>query len=128
VRPLGGGLLDLFGVQIDSVLTTTLPVSVEFDVAIRLVGPPQDFETAHVVDVLLTGPELDVLGELSIPVAPRKPDRTHLPGYELNAHLGARIAFDGYAEGGYDLAFALDGQPEHRHKTTLSVVQKPTSP
>jgi hypothetical protein len=128
VRPLGGGLLDLFGVQIDSVLTTTLPVSVEFDVAIRLVGPPQDFATAHMVDVLLTGPELDALGELSVPVPPRKPGRTHLPGYELNAHVGARITFDADAEGGYDLAFALDGEPEHRQKATISVVHKPTSP
>jgi len=110
------------------VVTTTLPVSVVFDVAIRLVGPPQDFETAHVVDVLLTGPELDVLGELSVPVPPRKPDRTHLPGYELNAHVGARIAFEPHVGGGYDLAFALDGEPEHRHKTTLSVVLRSTSP
>lgn len=97
-------------------------MTVQFDVAIRLVGPVRDFEASHVVDVVLSGPELEVLGELPIPVPPRKPARTHLPGYEINAHVGARIEFEAESEGGYDLAFALDGQPEHRHKTTISVV------
>ncbi len=78
--------------------------------------------------MLLTGPEMEVLGELSIPVTPRRPGSGHLPGYEINAHVGARIAFDADAEGGYDLAFALDGETEHRHKTTISVVQKPAAP
>jgi len=119
--------LDLFGVQIDSIVAARLPVSVHFDIAIRLVGAPEDFETAHRVDVLLTGPDMDVLGELPIAVEPRRPGRGNLPGYELNAHVGARIAFDADAEGGYDLAFSLDGEPEHRHRTTVSVVLNPSS-
>jgi hypothetical protein len=122
VRPLGEGLLDLVGAQIDSVVAESLPMDVEFDVAIRLVGTAQDFESLHHVEVVLSDPQLEQLGTLSIPVEPRVPGPAHIAGYEINAHVAARINFEADVEGGYDLSFALDREPAHRQKTTISVV------
>lgn len=89
---------------------------VQFDVAIRLVGPEADFADEHLVQVTLSDPRLVELGVLGVPVLPRVRAPHRLPGYELSAHEGARISFRPDIEGGYDLSFALDGQPEHRHK------------
>lgn len=72
--------------------------------------------------MILSDPGLVELGRLQLPVGVRVPAPTHLPGYELNAALGARISFTAESEGGYDLSFALDGEAQHQHKTTVSVV------
>lgn len=117
--------MDIIGAQIDSVVVDDLPVDVEFDVAIRLVGTIQDFAVPHAVQVSLSDPELALLGNLDIPVPPREPAVTRIPGYEINSHVAARIKLPGDAFGGYDLSFALDGEPAHRHKATISVVQQP---
>jgi hypothetical protein len=77
-----------------------------------------------VVEVVLSDPDLVELGRLELPVAPRRPAATHIPGYEINHSLGARVAFTADREGGYDLSFAVDKQAQHRSKTTISVVTK----
>lgn len=122
VRSRGDGLLDLLGCQIDSVVLASLPTEIEFDVAVRLVGPEQDFAANHLVQVVLSDPQLEELGALDIPVSPRAPSASHIQGYEINYNVGARIAFEPDQQGGYDLSFALDGEPQHRHKTTISVI------
>lgn len=76
--------------------------------------------------MVLSGPELDELGRLKLPVTPRRPASTRIPGYEINAAVAARIDFTADRPGGYDLSFALDQQAAHRHKTTISVVVKPS--
>jgi len=110
VRSRPDGLLDLLGCQIDSVVLPSLPTEIEFDVAIRLVGPEQDFADAHVLQVVLSGPQLEELGTLEVPIDARAPLPSHIAGYEINANVGARIAFEPEHEGGYDLSFALDGE------------------
>lgn len=122
MRPRGDGLFDLVAAPIDSVVVRTLPVEVEFEVAIHLRGPELDFETRHVVEVVLTGPDLREDGRLQIPVGVRVPGPNHIPGYEIHANLVARIVFYPDREGGYDLSFALDGVPDHNRKATISVV------
>jgi hypothetical protein len=99
-----------------------LPKDIQFDVAIRLVGTVQDFESSHNVEVVLSDPHLVEVGRLQIPVDARAPGATHIPGYELNHAIGARIDFEADMAGGYDLSFAVDGHAQHRHKATLSVV------
>jgi len=122
VRPSSTpGRLDLFDCQIDSVLVGSLGTEVEFDVAFRLAGAATDFAIEHVVQVTLSDPQLNELNVLELPVLPRVPSPHRLPGYELSAHDGARISFQPDREGGYDLSFALDGEPDHRHKATISV-------
>jgi hypothetical protein len=59
-----------------------------------------------------------------VPIESRALVATYIEGYEINHHVGLRIDFEADRLGGSDSAFALDGQPEHRHETTLSVVQK----
>ncbi|MEA2370991.1 MAG: hypothetical protein QOH12_1385 [Solirubrobacteraceae bacterium] len=103
-------------------MLSSLPTEIEFDVAIRLVGPEQDFAESHLVQVVLSDPQLAGLGTLDIPIEPRTSLPGRIPGYEINANVGARIAFEPDQEGGYDLSFALDGEAQHRHKTTLSVL------
>ena len=115
------GRLDVFDCQIDSVVVGTLGTEVEFDVAFRIAGSAADFSVEHSVQVTLSDPQLNELNVLSLPVIPRVPARHRLPGYELSAHDGARVSFQPDREGGYDLSFALDGAPEHRHKATISV-------
>jgi hypothetical protein len=83
-----------------------------------------DFRTTHLLQVRLTDPDLEPLGEFDIPIDPRSPAPSHLPGYEINHHVPARIEFEAADAGGYDLAFALDGEPQHQHKTTISVIEK----
>lgn len=122
VRVRGDGLLDLLICQIDSVVVDQLDTEIEFDVAIRLVGPERDFAEEHLVQVAVSDPQLGSLGVLDLPVPTREPGRYHIPGYELNHNLGARIAFVPGQEGGYDLSFALDGEAAHRHKATISVL------
>jgi hypothetical protein len=90
-------------------------------VAIRLVGSEIDFAEEHLVQVTLSDPQLEALNVLDLPVFPRVRAAHRLPGYELSAHEGARIAFQPSSEGGYDLSFALDGEPIHQHKATISV-------
>ncbi|MDX6681990.1 MAG: hypothetical protein QOG94_2029 [Solirubrobacteraceae bacterium] len=115
------GRLDLFDCQIDSVLLGFLGTEVEFDVAFRLAGSAADFAVEHVVQVTLSDPQLNELGALDLPVFPRVPAPFRLPGYELSAHDVARISFRPDREGGYDLSFALDGEPDHRNKATIAV-------
>lgn len=74
------------------------------------------------VQVVLSDPQLEGLGTLDMPIEPRTSPRGRIPGYEINANIGVRIAFEPDQEGGYDLSFALDGEAQHRHKTTLSVL------
>lgn len=122
VRGRPDGLLDLLGAQIDSVVVDSVPKDVQFDVAIRVVGPEQDFQGHHLIQVLLSDPQLVEVGALDVPIPPRTPTESHIPGYEINHNIGLRIDFEADQLGGYDLSFALDGQTQHRHKTTLSVV------
>ncbi len=122
VRSRAPGLLDLFGAGVDSVVVDELPKDIQFDIAIRLVGTVQDFESSHTVEVVLSDPQLVEVGRLQVPVDVRTPTATHIPGYELNHAIGARVDFEADMAGGYDLSFAMDGQAQHRHKTTLSVV------
>lgn len=122
VRSHAEGLLQLIGAQVDSVVVESLPVDVQIDVAIRVVGTVQDFRVAHAVQVVLSDPHLVELGELSIPVGPRMPGANHIPGYEINRHVATRISIPAEVPGGYDLSFALDREPAHEHKTTVSVV------
>lgn len=100
-------------------------MDVQIDVAIRIVGTVQDFREHHAVRVTLSGPDLVELGRLVIPVPPRDRATSHFPGYEINAHLATRISLPGDTIGGYDLSFALDDEPEHRHRSTISLVLKP---
>jgi hypothetical protein len=118
------GLVDLAAAQIDSVVLESLPRDLQFDVAVRIVGAVQDFEASHLLQVALSDPQLVEVAMFDVPIEPRAPAATYIEGYEINHHVGLRIDFEADQLGGYDLAFALDGQPEHRHKTTLSVVQK----
>jgi hypothetical protein len=118
-------MLDLLGAQFDAVVVEALPVDIEFDVAIRLVGPEQDFQTEHLVEVVLSALDLEELGRLPIPVAPRRPGRNRIPGYEINHMLAARIDLPADTAGGYDLSFAIDRQAQHHQKTTISVVMRP---
>jgi hypothetical protein len=71
--------------------------------------------------VTLSDPQLVDLDVLDLPVFPLVPGPNRLPGYELSTHVGARISFQPRSQGGRDLSFALDGQTEHRHKSTISV-------
>jgi hypothetical protein len=107
------------------VIVAELPRDVQFDLAVRLVGTVQDFEGLTLLQVALSGPDLSEVegGFLDVPIEPRAPAPTHLPGYEINHTLGLRVDFPAFAYGGYDLSFALDGQPQHRQKTTISVVR-----
>lgn len=114
--------MDLLGAQIDSVVVESIPKDVQFDLAVRLVGTVQDFEHSHMLQVTLSDPDLAEVGVLDVPIAPREPVPTHIAGYEINHTVGVRIDFEADRHGGYDLAFALDGESQHRHKSTISVV------
>jgi len=124
VRTRPGGLLDLLAAPIDSVVVEGLPKDIQFDVAMRLIGTVQDFEEPHVLQVVLSDPQLEQVGVLDVPIAPRSPKPGHIPGYEINHNVGVRIDFEADQLGGYDLSFALDGSAQHRHKTTVSVVEQ----
>lgn len=119
---VGDGTLVIQGAQIDSVVVSDLPVELQFSVAIRVVGRADEFGAPHRVSVTLTGPALDHIQTLDIPIVPREPTLHHIPGYELNCHLGAQILMTADELGGYDLSFAVDDEPQHHVRTTLSVV------
>jgi hypothetical protein len=125
VRMRTDGLLDLLGAQIDSVVIPALPMDVQFDIALRVVGTVQDFEVDHSIEVVLSDPGLVEAGRLRVPIPPRSPTSSHLPGYEINHHIGMRIDFEADIYGGWDLAFALDDEAQHDHRTTLSIVASP---
>jgi len=76
VQPRKEGLLTLVGAQIDSVIVPSLPADIVFDVAVRLVGLPADFERGCHLEVALVAPTFEDLGKLSIEVKPRTPART----------------------------------------------------
>jgi hypothetical protein len=115
------GRPDLFDCQIDTVQAASPTTEVEFDVAMRIVGTQEDFAAEHLVQVALSDPQMKVLHVFDLPIFPLVPAPHRLPGYELSLHDGVRIAFRPESEGGYDLSFALDGKPEHRLNTTMSV-------
>lgn len=115
--------MTLVGAQIDSVIVPNLPTDIVFDVAIRLVGLPVDFEGEHELEVTLTAPTWEELGRLTAPIHPRAPDWTYLPGSEINHHLVTRIDFEALEYGAHHLEFALDGKTEPRANTTLTVVE-----
>lgn len=124
VRYHAPGLIDLLGTQIDSVVLDPVPEDITFAVAIRVVGTEQDFEQEHAVDVVPTAPDLRELGRLSIPIEPGVPPAGRIAGYELNRHVAAQVVLPADTRGGYDLAFGLDGVPDHRHRATISVLLK----
>lgn len=102
------GRLDIYDCQIDTV-TVGAGEDVEFDVAIRLSGPQEDFEKQHSLRIVLRDSELVELRQLDLPIFPIVPAAYRLPGYELSQHTGARVAFLPGSEGAHDLSFALDG-------------------
>lgn len=84
VRARAGGLLDLLAAPIDSVVVEEVPKDIQFDVAMRLVGTVHDFEEHHLLQVVLSDPQLEQVGVLEVPIAPRSPKPDHIPGYEIN--------------------------------------------
>ncbi len=122
VRGRTGGLLDLLGAQIDSVVVPALPTDVQFDLAVRIVGTEQDFQERRLLQIVLSDPQLEEVGAFDVPILPRVPAPSRIPGYEINYHLAARIDFEADQYGGFDLSFAIDSEPQHHQKTTMSVV------
>lgn len=115
------GRLDIYDCQIDT-MTVGTGDEVEFDVAIRLSGPQEDFAKDHSIQITLRDSELVELQRLDLPIFPIVPAAHRLPGYELSLHTGARVAFLPEGEGAYDLSFALDGEPpEHRLNAPIAV-------
>jgi hypothetical protein len=123
VRQRPGGLVDLLGAQIDSLVVPSLPEDVEFDLAIRIVGTERDFQRPHLLQVVLSDPDLVEVGAFDVQIEPREPAPSHIAGYEINYHVPARINFEADQYGGFDLSFALDGEAAHALKTTMSVVE-----
>lgn len=117
------GLLTLVGAQIDSVIVPSLPADIVFDVAVRLVGLPADFERGCRLEVALVAPTFEELGKLDIEVKPRTPGPHYLAGSEINHHLMARIDFEAVEYGPHHLEFTLDGKTEPRVNTALTVVE-----
>jgi len=103
-------------------VVASLPADPEFDVAIRVVGAEQDFRVPHSIQVVLSDPGMVELGRLSVPIERRGPGPNAIPGYEINRHVACRISIPADVEGGHDLSFALDRDPAHKHRTTISVV------
>jgi hypothetical protein len=103
------------------VVVDRLGSEVELDVAIRLRGSADDFANARTVRITLSVALVEVAA-LDLPMLPIVPARHRFPGYDLSNHVGAQIAFEPSSEGGYGLSFALDGKPDTRHNTTISVL------
>lgn len=122
MQPRAAGLLTLIGAQIDSVIVPLLPTGIVFDVAIRLVGLPADFEQGCRLDVTLTAPTFEELGRLPIDVKPRTPGPSHLAGSELNHHLMTRIDFEAIEYGPHHLEFTLNDEVQARVNTALTVL------
>ncbi len=94
-----------------------------FDVAVRLVGLPVDFESEHNLDVTLTAPTWEEIGKLTAPIHPRAPDWMYMPGSEINHHLIMRIDFEAIEYGAHHLEFGLDGKTQPHVNTALMVVE-----
>jgi len=88
-----------------------------------LVGLPLDFERDCDLEVTLTAPTWEELGKLNVPIQPRMPDWTHLPGSEINHHVMTRIDFEAIEYGAHHLEFALDGKTQPHANTVLTVVE-----
>lgn len=93
-----------------------------FRVLTRLVGRPEEFQAPHAINLTLTGPATEPVGTLDYPVAPRAPAPTARPGDEINHQFRVDVRIPLDAEGGYDLAFALDGNRDQRHTISITVV------
>lgn len=117
-------MLALTGVQIDSVIVSSLPADIVFDVAIRLVGLPLDFESESEIQVKLSAPDWEEIGVLAAPVSPREPAPSYIAGSEINYHTVVRIDFEATEFGTHHLEFALDDRTEPRVNTALSVVER----
>jgi len=102
--------VDIYDGQIDT-MTVGAGDEVEFDVAIRVSGPQEDFARDHSVQITLRDSELVEIKTLELPIFSIVPASHRLPGYELSLHTGARVAFLAPGEGAYDLSFALDEKP-----------------
>lgn len=122
MQPRAAGLLTLVGAQIDSVIVPSLPADIVFDVAVRLVGLPADFESGCHLEVALAAPTFEDLGKLNIDVRPRTPGPHYLAGSEINHHLMTRIDFEAIEYGAHHLEFTLDGKAQPRVNTALTVV------
>jgi hypothetical protein len=112
----------VWGAGFDTMKVPRLGIDGGFRILIRLVGTVQDFREDHVVKLTLTDPNTDVLGTLDHPIEPRRPGPDHVPGYEINHHFRVDVTIPLDVAGGYDLAFALDGNRDQRHTFALSVI------
>lgn len=122
VQPHGHGLLTLVGAQVDSVIVPSLPADIVFDVAIRLVGLPNDFDEGCRIEVSLTAPTFENLGKLDIDVKPRAPGSNYISGSEINHHIMTRIDFEAVEYGPHHLEFRLDGKAQPKINTALTVL------
>jgi hypothetical protein len=104
------GRVDIYDGQIDT-MTVGAGDEVEFDVALRVSGPQEDFATDHSLQITLRDSEVVEIKKLELPIYSIVPASHRLPGYELSLHTGARVAFLPPGEGAYDLSFALDERP-----------------
>ena len=103
-------------------IVATLPRDIVFDVAIRLVGLPVDFERGCSLEVSLSAPTFENIGKLPITIHPRGPGGTHLPGSEINHHVITRIDFEAIEYGPHHLEFELDGRAQPHANTALMVI------
>ncbi len=111
VRPANTpGRVDIYDGQIDT-MTVGAGDEIEFDVAIRVSGPQEDFATDHSIQIALRDSELVEIKKLELPIFSIVPAPHRLPGYELSLHTGARVTFLPPGQGAYDLSFALDERP-----------------
>jgi hypothetical protein len=104
------------------VIVESLPAEIVFDVAIRLVGLPIDFERGCRLEVALSAPTFEDLGKLPITVQPREPSATYLPGSEINHHVIIRIDFEAIEYGPHHLEFELDGKAQPHVNTAMTVI------
>jgi hypothetical protein len=85
-------------------------------------GRPEEFRVSHVVMVTLTDPSTEPLGTLEHRIGPRLPGPNARPGDEINHNFVLDIGIPLDVAGGYDLAFALDGERVQRHTLTITAV------
>ena len=114
--------MDIVGAQVDTLFARQFPAKLSTSLAIRLVFDDRELETEHDVQMRLSGPGLEPLGQLGHSLTlGAMPNPQKLPGWEGSHLLATVIRFEAERPGAYTVEVFVND----RHQKTLPFSVRP---
>lgn len=117
-----GPLINIVGAHIDTLFARRFPAKLSTSLAMRLVFDDRELEAAHDVELRLSGPALEPLGQLGHTLSfGGTPNPHKSPGWEGSHLMATVIRFEAERPGAYTVEVFVND----RHQKTLPFSVRP---